>query len=213
MFGFIYETTNILNGKRYIGLCTHENPIKTEGKIYLGSGTIIKNAIKHYGASVFTRRILEICDTEQEMLEAEIKWISESNPEYNIEKGGRAGISSRLKEYWSTMTAEERKKSRNWAKHDMSGENNPMYGKSTSELVKAVWDNRTEYERSTIGAKVSASRKALGLAKGTNNPMYGRSVVREKNLKWYTNGLEDKYVTEGTQSDGWVRGRSKLRKQ
>jgi group I intron endonuclease len=212
MFGFIYETTNTLNGKRYIGLCTHENPIKTEGKLYLGSGTIIKNAVKRYGRSCFTRRILEVCNSQQELLQAEIDWIAKLNPEYNIEGGGYAGISSRMKDYWSSMTAEERKQSRNWAKHNMSGENNPMYGRSTSELVKTVWNNRSDSERASIGSKVSASRKVLGLAKGKNNPMYGRSAVREKNLKWYTNGIEDKYITEGTQPQGWTRGRSKLRK-
>jgi group I intron endonuclease len=213
MFGFIYETTNTLNGKRYVGLCTHENPIKTEGKLYLGSGTIIKNAVKRYGRKMFTRCIVEVCNSEQELLQAEIKWISELNPEYNIESGGNAGISSRMKDYWTSMTAEERKQSRNWAKHDMSGENNPMYGRSTSALVKNVWDNRSESERANIGSKVSASRKALGLAKGKNNPMYGKSAIRDKNLKWYTNGIEDKYITEGTQLEGWTRGRSKLRKQ
>ena len=212
MFGFIYETTNTINGKRYIGLCTHENPIKSDGKIYLGSGIIIKNAVKRYGRSKFIRNILQVCETEAELLQAEINWIAKLRPEYNIESGGNAGISSRMKEYWANLTPDERKKSRNWAKHDMSGANNPMYGKSTSALVKTVWDNRSNEERSAIGAKVSTARKEQGLAKGANNPMYGRSAVREKNLKWYTNGTEDKYVTEGTEPNGWYRGRSKLRK-
>ena len=45
MFGFIYETTNKKNGKTYVGLCTHENPIKEGVYVYLGSGTVIKNAV------------------------------------------------------------------------------------------------------------------------------------------------------------------------
>ena len=45
---------------------------------------------------------------------------------------------------------------------------------------------------------------------GANNPMYGRSAITEKNLKWYTNGKENKYITQGTQLDGFVRGRTNL---
>ena len=39
--------------------------------------------------------------------------------------------------------------------------------------------------------------------------MYGRSVVKEKNLRWYNNGIESIYVTEGTQPTGYVLGRGK----
>lgn len=37
--------------------------------------------------------------------------------------------------------------------------------------------------------------------------MFGRSAVREQNLKWYTNGVEVRYLPEGTEPDGWIRGR------
>lgn len=42
---------------------------------------------------------------------------------------------------------------------------------------------------------------------GENNPMYGRSAVTENNLRWYNNGTENLYITEGTQPDGYVNGR------
>lgn len=246
MFGFIYKTTNLTNGKTYVGMCSHENPIKTEGKQYLGSGVIIKNAIKRHGRKSFTREILEVCDSEETLLEAERKWIEQLSPDYNIESGGRGGISERLKEYWAGMTPEERKNARKWAKHDMAGENNPMYGKSnnkgrkksksecekistahkkngkwvgkdnpsygksTSAMVKQVWDNRSDEERNEIASKVSDTRKKKGVASGKNNPMYGRSAITEKKLRWYTNGEENKYISEGTEPEGFWRGRSNL---
>jgi hypothetical protein len=43
---------------------------------------------------------------------------------------------------------------------------------------------------------------------GPNNPMYGRSAIKEKNLKWYTNGSQTIYCAEGSQPDGYVRGRT-----
>ena len=42
---------------------------------------------------------------------------------------------------------------------------------------------------------------------GKNNPMYGKSAVRDNNLKWYTNGTDNIYITEGTQPSGYTKGR------
>jgi len=43
--------------------------------------------------------------------------------------------------------------------------------------------------------------------------MHGRSAVTEKNLKWYTNGTNNLYITENTQPDGYSRGRTIKRKE
>ena len=56
--------------------------------------------------------------------------------------------------------------------------------------------------------KISETRKLLNCAGGDKNPMFGRSAPKEKNLKWYTDGMKDIYVTEGTQPLGFLRGRS-----
>lgn len=45
---------------------------------------------------------------------------------------------------------------------------------------------------------------------GENNSMYGRSAITEQQLCWYTNGTETKYISEGTQPEGWYRGRANL---
>lgn len=42
---------------------------------------------------------------------------------------------------------------------------------------------------------------------GNKNAMYGRSAVVENNLKWYNNGTDNLYISEGTQPEGYVRGR------
>lgn len=43
---------------------------------------------------------------------------------------------------------------------------------------------------------------------GNKNPMFGRSAAKENNLKWYTNGIDNKFLPESTQPEGWVRGRT-----
>lgn len=213
---FIYKTTNNINGKQYIGLCTRDD------QNYLGSGTLIKQAIKKYGKGNFTREILEECDDFELLLEREIYWIEKFNAVhdnnfYNLSYGGYSGNSNLLKEYWGSMTKEQRKSSRNWKPHfkglDQSGDNHiskkdPDWSQKVSNAVKTSWDSYTDKERKERGAITSRRRKELGVAKGKKNPMFGRSAVKEKNLKWYTNGVDNLYITENTQPEDYRRGRT-----
>ena len=51
----IYKTTNLINGKIYVGSDISNIPS------YLGSGKILKCAIKKYGKDNFQKEILDIC--------------------------------------------------------------------------------------------------------------------------------------------------------
>ena len=58
LYGFIYITTNKLNGKKYVG---QKKVIKGNiSKSYLGSGTALKRAIEKYGKENFERKIIDI---------------------------------------------------------------------------------------------------------------------------------------------------------
>lgn len=61
--GFIYKWTNNINGKKYIG--SHKGMID-DG--YVGSGTAFLAAIKKYGKENFTREILEIIESNDDLL-------------------------------------------------------------------------------------------------------------------------------------------------
>lgn len=83
----IYKTTNKMNGKIYIGKDSYNNPR------YLGSGTILKSAIKKYRKENFNKTIIEECKTAEELKEREVYWIAKldsRNPSigYNISPGG-----------------------------------------------------------------------------------------------------------------------------
>lgn len=54
MFHIIYKTTNLLDGKFYIG--AHSTEILEDG--YLGSGKYLKRAVLKYGRENFAREIL-----------------------------------------------------------------------------------------------------------------------------------------------------------
>ena len=83
----LYETTCLVNGKKYIGVHnTHED----DG--YLGSGKALLGAVKRYGKGEFTRNTLELFDTAEEAYarEAEVVTpeICKSKSHYNIIVGG-----------------------------------------------------------------------------------------------------------------------------
>ncbi len=57
-YGVIYKTINLSNNKEYIGQTIQKGGRFTS---YLGSGLILKQAIKKYGKNMFSKEILEYC--------------------------------------------------------------------------------------------------------------------------------------------------------
>ena len=58
-YGFVYMTTNLINGKRYIG----QRKYYEGNDEYLGSGNLIRAAVQKYGKDNFSRVILAQCET------------------------------------------------------------------------------------------------------------------------------------------------------
>lgn len=90
-YGFIYITTNIVNGKRYIGKKTFDK--KNAWRSYLGSGVALKCAIDKYGKENFKRVIICFAYTEEELCIYEKQYIKmfnavKSNNFYNLADGG-----------------------------------------------------------------------------------------------------------------------------
>lgn len=86
----IYKTTNLINGKIYIGQDSKNNDN------YFGSGDLIKKAIKKYGLINFKKEILCLCETQKELNEMEQKFIldycsTNKSIGYNICVGGTNG--------------------------------------------------------------------------------------------------------------------------
>ena len=66
-YNFLYKTTNLVNGKIYIGV--HTTNKLNDG--YLGSGTNFKKAVKEFGRMNFKREILEFFETAEEAFNRE----------------------------------------------------------------------------------------------------------------------------------------------
>lgn len=94
MYGFIYITTNNINGMKYIGQRKYDK--KEKWKSYLGSGIYLNRAIKKYGRENFSREIIEECETKEILDNQEKHWIQfynavNSKNFYNIANGGNGG--------------------------------------------------------------------------------------------------------------------------
>lgn len=111
-YGFIYITTNLINGKKYIG----QKKFNDKWKNYLGSGDNLKKAVKLYGKENFARDIVYIAYDKKELNKAEIIFINQHNAVnsddyYNIAYGGMGGAIYTEHPY-STKTDDELKEIR-----------------------------------------------------------------------------------------------------
>lgn len=88
----IYKITNNLNGKTYIG--KHQTKNINDG--YMGSGKLLRRAQSKYGIENFTKEILHVFDTEEEMNAKEAELVTKEfcllESTYNICAGGQGGF-------------------------------------------------------------------------------------------------------------------------
>ena len=114
-YGFVYITTNHVNGKKYIGQKRYDK--NNKWKSYLGSGIHLKRAINKYGAENFSKEIIEDCETKECLDQREIYWIQyynavESDNFYNIASGGDGGDTKAGYSKEQLMISEEFRKAR-----------------------------------------------------------------------------------------------------
>jgi len=191
---YIYKTTNTINGKIYIGKSEKD---VDENREYLGSGVILKKAVKKYGKDNFTKEILYVSDSIDKINEAEIAYISyfkEMFQEncYNIAEGGTGGNS--LKFY----SEDQLNNFKNKMSAILKGENNPFYGKQhTKETKQRISETKQgscysdEFKQKCsnrmIGNTINIGRKhsketidnKREIFSGEGNPMYGKKHSEE----------------------------------
>lgn len=173
-YGYIYLTTNLINGKGYIG----KHSVSYHDPKYIGSGgKHFWNAVNKYGRENFINEVLCWCFSEEE-LNAEEEFLIdffdciESDDFYNEREGGKGG----------------------WGK----GKNHSCYGKPShnrgnhmtdeakqklSESLKKYYSSLSDEEKADLSNRHrwSESRKiSFSLAmSGELNPFYGRNHTDE----------------------------------
>lgn len=191
----VYLTTNLVNGKRYVG----KHKVGANSDSYLGSGIRIKSAIAKYGRENFKRQILHECSSDSEANELERQEIQLKQPEYNLHPGGSGGWSHVNDKTLDPAFLRSRAKLGRQATNAILAE---RYGSDWRKHLCAL--ARSEKARQIKDGSLVIKRTNRGLS-GERNGMYGKSHTKQtrermstkkcgkKNSqhgkKWVTNGL------------------------
>lgn len=111
MFYFLYQTTNLVNQKIYVGV--HKTLDLNDG--YLGSGNYLRRAIRKHGITNFKRGVLEYFDSQERMFAREVEVVNlafvSRKDTYNMSVGGYGGsISLNRKPFTGSHTLEAKEK-------------------------------------------------------------------------------------------------------
>ena len=179
----IYKTTNIINGKYYIGKTSSS---RKDYDTYLGSGVALNRAIKKYGRKNFFRETLytfvseEKCyEKEKEIVTPELCSLEEC---YNMMGGGLGGrVGNRLG-------------------HTTSEETKLKQKKANLEQV-SCWKGKKLSEEHK--KKLSASK--LGIRQSEEHIQKHKEAMLGR--KWYYNPDSLKSGLFFEQPNGWLAGR------
>ncbi|QIG70592.1 Seg-like homing endonuclease protein [Rhizobium phage RHph_I1_18] len=213
-FFFLYQTTNNVNGKIYVG--KHKTSNLNDG--YIGSGKLLKLAIAKYGIENFSFQILKMFDSENDLNVAEAEIVTEefcTNPNtYNLCRGGGGGFSYIHREGLkpshkgvSDPNNIEKYRGVGWRKQQEIYAADPEYRKSViAKRVSTFKENRKitggtfkgKSHSEQTKAKMSASSKGTQLAE--QNSQFG--------TMWITNGTENRKINKvDVVPEGWYKGR------
>lgn len=174
MYYTIYKVTNNINGKFYIG----KHQTKNLQDNYLGSGIAIKQAIRKYGRKNFTKEILYIFNTENEMnlKEKEIVLLSEQS--YNLTLGGRGG--------WEYIQ-----------RHGLNhGSNNVMHSednkKRNIESRRKTFQADPEKYQRFISSSKNNILKAIDYNIGKKKPKHSKFMSKENKIRWQNRDYKEK---------------------
>lgn len=198
----IYKITNKFNGKYYIG--KHQTNNLDDG--YMGSGKYLKHAINKYGIECFSKEILHVFATEEEMNQKEKELVVINEHSYNLCEGGKGGFSyinnNGIKKMLGKPQTEFQKISaRNYMISHPEKWISKEICKKNSEKMKnnTLWLGRKHKSESIEKMKKSA----IGKQVGEKNSQYGTC--------WITNGEHNKKIKKDEldyyQSLGYYKGR------
>jgi group I intron endonuclease len=171
----VYLTTNLINGKKYVGMDSNNNPN------YLGSGTLILKAIKKYGQENFKKEILEECSNIKDLETKETFWIKKfnalKNPNfYNLEDNRKRGTNP-----FQNKSKEEKEKIFNKIK---SEERNKKIGKANSKPKPEGFGEKISKINKGRKRSEESKKKQSESLKGRKSPNTKACVVYDKNMNY-----------------------------
>lgn len=195
-FHFVYRTTNLLNGRYYIG--KHSTRV-LEDK-YLGSGKRFWNELNKYGRENFTREILFFCETAKDAFAKEKEFISDlhllDKACLNLVAGGKGGWDHPLCD-----NTGNKRKTGNYGWKNGPKYSDPKYREAVSKGVKKHLDENGSWWVGRSHSAESLSKMSfakLGKNTGENNSQFGTCWITgpDGSMKIKKDEL-DKYIQLG----------------
>ena len=187
MSGRIYQITNKINNKKYIGKTIKSLSTRFYNHCYSsknGSTTYFHKALRKYGKNNFFIEEIEIC--ESNLGDREMFWISKLKPEYNQTLGGDGGILG----YYHT---EETKKLLSIKrKGKFIGQENSFYNQAHTEEQKQKWSKMRKGQLSPCGF-AGKSHKEESKSKTSKTLKNNPNVKR---IKVFQYDIEGKFLRE-----------------
>jgi NUMOD3 motif len=193
MFYTIYKITNKVNGKEYTG--KHQTNELNDG--YMGSGKNIRRAINKHGIENFTKEILHIFDSEEEMNTKEAELVTEEyctrKDTYNICSGGQGGFGFINKEIWT----EEKRLEHNrkytkfgdlvWRKENSGSKKGGLANRerliSFNKSFKGDTKRTEHLQTQEVNEKRKRTYQERGHQKGEKNSQFGKPRSEETKRK------------------------------
>lgn len=213
----VYQITNKLNGKFYIGC--HKTKCVDDG--YMGSGMAIKNAIRRHGLENFTKTILKEFKSSKAMYTHEAKLVT---PElvksplcYNLRLGGDGGFEhinqnvslrkEKNRKAWQTMRSRHPQQIQKWAAKGLkmaligSQKANAQYLKDLAEWKASGCPKNSKFQPKKM---TEEAKKKIAWASSDHNSQQGTCWIYDENLG---NRKVKKDMLDDFLSNGWQKGR------
>ena len=175
-FYLVYQVTNLVNGKIYIGKHSTKNPYDK----YMGSGKAIKQAIKKYGTESFTKEILYCFTNEKEAFLKEEELVTQDfidrEDTYNITFGGKGLQSGEKNLMYGKPSAMRGRHHTQESREKMS---KATKGKLHSQETKDKISKANKGKRLSQETKDKISKANKGKFVGENSPLFGKPKSQE----------------------------------
>lgn len=198
----IYRTTNTINGRYYVGMHKTADPDDS----YLGSGSLLLNAIAKYGRCAFLKEVLFDFDTPEEMEAKEAEIVDESfinDPTtYNLNLGGTGGW-----DHVNRRLAEARRDPA-WVSPNLGLTHSP---ETLAHLKSLLWVRRGGESRKILLEDLPVYMTEgweQGRPEAISERMQGNSS--HEGSVWVHCGDDERLVPADKIPGGWVRGRPSL---
>ena len=199
---YFYKITNRLNGKYYFGVRSYSGD--PEKDYYMGSGPIVKAAVRKYGKENFSREVLKLFGSQEEAYRYEKEHVTLKevlDPQcYNVQLGGLGGTKGAIFLQKGEKVVRVLPEMREQFEKQGFVQYHKHYSDSIDQmkikLRSMIWVHRG-FEESRIPKEDLESRESEGWVVG-RNPKLGKEI--RKSLKEFNSRnpkTKRKYVYSG----------------